>query len=342
MPMKSKEYDQIIKENFDITDNTTRKVLINIDETDQTQVLAALTSRLYDHIINKIDDIDYGDIPNSKGDVTKVSNYEDLIDSLDVMKSLLSEYGQKANPVDTVLEALDNIRSRKDLFERAFKLNIELPMVMYCTMTLAVIQANSYLISTCIEFIKLPNSDDYQAVVDRIALNKTKDNLVLKNLEKFNICCKKGDFDKSMEYVMSTATKNNLLGEVPAVTGAAAIFCLTILALNIIPILRELVFFFFYTRTKIADYFAIQSELLKINAQSVEVDTSMKAKERKEISRRQYRIADKFDAIANRVAIDNKQSEVKASREIATNSTNKYKVDDLLDSVPDSATSSIF
>lgn len=340
MPYMSKEYNDIIKEHFDLNDRVTRKTLLNIDENDQSQVLAALTSRMYDHIINKIDDIDYGDIPETKGDVTKLSNYEDLVDSLDVMKNLLDQYGQKSNPIDIVIEALDNIRSRRELFEKAFRLNIELPMVMYSTIVLAVIQANSYLISTCVEFIKLPNGEDYQATVDRVATVKTRDNLVLNNLQKFNSCCKKGDFDKSMEYVISQSTKG-LMGSSTA-AGIAGVVALTMLATNIIPIMRELIFFFFYARTQISDYFSIQSELLKINAQSVESDPYRKPKERKEIARKQYAIAGVFDKIANKIAIDTKQSEVKAKKDEkdATTNNRKYKTDELLDSAPDSAASS--
>lgn len=341
MAYMTKEYDQILKEHFDLDDKDTRTIMLNVNEEDQSQILASLTSRLYDHIINKIDDIDFGDIPETKGDITKLSNYEQLVDSLDVMKSLLSQYGQKANPVDTVLEALDNIRSRREMFEKAFKLSIELPMVMYSTMTLAVIQANSYLISTCVEFIKIPNGDSYEAVVDKIAVNKTKDNLVLNNLAKFNQCCKKGDFDKSMGYVISQASKN-LLGVSTSVAGVAAVVALTLLATNILPIMRELVYFFFHTRTQVSDYFYIQSELLKINAQAVETNPGMKAKERKEISKKQYAIANFFDKVANKIAIDNKQSEVKASREVKSDNTKKYKADDLVDSMPDSVASSIF
>lgn len=333
------EYNKLVKEHFDLSDTVTRKTLLAVDENDQSQVLAALTSKLYDHIINKIDDIDFGEIPNTQGDVTKLSNYEDLVDSLDVMKSLLNEYGQKGNPIDTVIEALDNIRSRRELFERAFKLNIELPMVVYSTMVLAVIQANSYLISTCVEFIKMPN-DDYQTTVNKIAVHRSKDNLVIKNLENFNTSCRKGDFDKSMEYILSQATKN-LMGVSTGVAGMAAVVALTLLATNIIPMLRELIFFFYYARTQISDYFAIQSELLKINANAVANDPSFTVKDRKEISKKQYNIAGFFDKIANKIAIDNKQSEVKASRDAKSANSNqkKLKTDDLLDSAPDSVAS---
>lgn len=335
------EYREVLREHFDIDHKETRKILLNVDEADQSQILASLTSKLYDHIINKIDDIDFGDIPETKGDITKLSNYEDLVDSLDVMKSLLDQYGQKHNPIDIVLEALDNIRSRREIFEKAFKLGIELPMVMYSTMVLAIIQANSYLISTCVEFIKIPNGDTYEAVVDKIALNRSKDNLVLNNLSKFNQSCKKGDFDKSMEYVIGQASKN-LLGVPSSVAGVAAVIALTLLATNILPILRELVYFFFHTRTQISDYFYIQSELLKINAQAVENNPTFKAKERKEIAKKQYAIANFFDKVANKIAIDNKQSENKVAKDVKTDSNKKYKTDELINSVPDSVASSIF
>lgn len=334
----TEEYNNILKEYFDLSDTNTRKTLLAVDEADQSQVLAALTSKLYDHIINKIGDIDFGEIPNTQGDVTKLSNYESLIDSLDVMRSLLDEYGQKHNPVDIVIEALDNIRSRRELFERAFKLGVELPMVLYSTIVLAIIQADSYLISTCVEFIKMPN-DNYQTTVNKMAVHRTKDNLVIKNLEDFNRSCKKGDIDKTMDYVISQASKN-LMGSAP-VTGVVAVICLTLLATNIIPLMRELVYFFYYTRTQISDYFSIQSELLKINATAVANDPSFSSKDRKEISKKQFRIADTFDRIANKIAIDNKQSEVKAKKESndAKRNTSKIKTDDLLDSAPDSVAS---
>ena len=53
-------YEQIIKEYFDITHTETRKVLLAIDEADQNMVLTNLTSKLYDHIVGKVDDIEIG------------------------------------------------------------------------------------------------------------------------------------------------------------------------------------------------------------------------------------------------------------------------------------------
>lgn len=337
--MLAYNYNDVINEYFDIRDNETRKILLAVDEADQGQLLAALTGKLYDHIIEKVDDIDYGTIAQSKGDVTKIQNYDILIDSLDTMQKLIGEFGENPYIINTVVEALDNIRSRKDVFEKAFKLDIELPIVLYSTIVLAIIEANSYLISTCVEFIKTPTQEGYQTVVDKMSYNRSKDAVVIKNLDKFNASCRKKELDKALDHIMKESTKQ-FMGVAYTTSAIAAVGALTILAMNILPILRELVFFFYYSRTSISDYFAVQAELLKNNAQSVEMSD---IKDKKKISKKQFKIANTFEKISNKIAIDSKQSE-NASKKEAKKDENvkKYKTKELVDSVPDSAASSIF
>ena len=65
------EYEKAVTEYFDLSDKETFSYLKSIEEADQNKVLIALTSKLYDHLVDKIDDIDFGDIPKSRGDVTK-------------------------------------------------------------------------------------------------------------------------------------------------------------------------------------------------------------------------------------------------------------------------------
>ena len=65
-----------------------------------------------------------------------------------------------------------------------------------------------------------------------------------------------------------------------------------------------------------------------MNAYNVEANGTINAEQRKDIAKKQRAIADNFRSIANKIQIDGKQSEVKASRELQAN-TRKYKVDDL-------------
>ena len=52
--MHSADYNQILKEYFDITDTKTRKIMLAINEADQNAVLSSLTAKLYEHIVDKV------------------------------------------------------------------------------------------------------------------------------------------------------------------------------------------------------------------------------------------------------------------------------------------------
>lgn len=339
--MLNKNLEYLLKEYCEPPTRTNRQILLALDEADQNQVLNSLTSKLYDLIIDKVDDIDYGTIPNSKGDITQIENYDQLLECIDVITGMLKEYNQKTDSIDTIKTALNNIVDRKDSFEKGFRYNIEFVMVTYCTLTLSVISATSFLITTCIDFIKEPNSDSFEASIDKTALAKSKDNLLFLNLQKFNHSVSKGEFDKAIDYLISSNVKQ--LSGVTAgyIVGGVA---LTIIALNIIPIIRELIFFFYYSRTKISDYFEIQAQLLEINAYNVQNNITIDKNKKKEIYRKQTKIAAIFRSISNKFAVKMKKGEIEVEKEKKNNKTNKpLKADDLVskDSLPDSVASQV-
>ena len=331
-------FEKAMTEYFDIEDHETRKILLNVNEADQSQVLTALTSKLYDNIVEKVDDIDYGEIPNTKGDITKLSNYEKLDDCINILRDILEEYKQDTKPIMVIDHALENIKLRKELFEKAFRYNIELPMVMYSTMCLSIISSVSFMISTCIEFIKTPNQENFDIVLDKVALAKTKQNLLFVNLGKFNDSCRSGDFDRAMEHIINNKIKNFSGVTTVGVIGSIALIGII---LNIIPILRETVFFFYYSRTRVSDYFDAQADLLQMNAYNIEHNERKDPEDKEKIIKKQLKIVDLFRKISNKLAIDNRESEVKATKEIVS-SNKKYKTDEVLDSIPDSASSALF
>lgn len=336
---RSPEFVSIIDEFFDIEDKETRTVLMNIDEADQNTVLQSLTHKLYDNIVERVDDIDYGELPNTKGDITKLSNYNQLTDCIDTITALLIEYKQDTTKnIDIAAEALNNIVVRKKLFERAYAYNVELPMIMYNTISLSIISSVSYVICACIEFIKSPSSDTFDVELDKVALLKTRDNLLFSNLKKFNDSCRKGQFDQSMEFIIKNNIKNLTGASVGLVVGGLTLLGIL---LNIIPILRELIFFFYYSRVRVSDYFDIQADLLQMNAQGLEYNNEIDPEKKKKIVNKQMKIVDIFRKISNKLAINNKECEVATSKEIA-NTTKKYKTNEILDQMPDSAASALF
>ena len=328
-------YEVAINEHFDIFDDETLNVITSMNEAEEHSAISSLCDRLYHKLISeKFENIDFGDIEKSKGDITSYSGYSSTLDSLDIISGLIKEFKGSQDSVNTIYKAIQNMEENKNLFMKGYMLNIELPMVLYNSIVLSIVSATSLLIATSVEMIKSPNADNFDIELDKVALNKTKDHLLLKNLEKFNNSCDKGDVQKSLSYIISGYSKEKGLLGTSAAIGVLGGAALIAILMNIIPMMREMIFFFFHVRTKISDYFELQAELLQANAYRVQSNPSIDPVKRKEIASKQHAIAEKFAKIANHVAIDMKSADNKASAESKKESSIKFKADDIIDSAP--------
>jgi hypothetical protein len=348
---RSEEYTRAMNEFFDITDRETRKVLLAVNEADQNKVLVSLTSKLYDNVVDRIDDIDFGEIERSRGDIEKLPNFETLHECLNNMARLLIEFKQDTKPVDTIAESVSDIIESKGIWTKAYAVNAELPMITYNTITLAIIEATSYMVSMCVDFVKSPSQDTMQIMIDKSALTKSKGHLLFKNLESFNEAYRKGQVTKAMEHVLDETvskktmdtSKKNFLGFYTGASAVAAVVGVVGLLFCIIPIIRELIFLFFYYRVRISEFFDVQADLLQVSAYNVENNRlDLTSTERKNISKKQMKVADDFRKIARKIAIDGATAEKSASKDIKAEDSKKYKASDVMDELPDSASSALF
>lgn len=324
MNYMSPAFNKIINEYFNIVDNQTREHVLSLNEAEQDKLLSKLTTKLYEHITSRVTDIDFGSIPKTKGDITKLDNYENLVDCINTIESLLTQYKQKLDPITTIKEALENIKAMKNQFEMGFKLNDEFICMIYSTVSLAIVSSTSFLISTCIEYIKSPNNELFEISLDKVSLSKTKDNLLFDNLKRFNITCKKGDMAKILDYSVQKGSKHLLgIGDAFVVMNAGLII---IIIFNIIPMIRELIYFFYYSRVRLSDYFDIQADLLQMNIYNLERNSDMDPDTRKTIIEKQSKIVNIFRNISNKINISNKQSENKTKSDISKDNL-KFNVD---------------
>lgn len=340
---RSPEYTKAMNEFFDITDTETRKMLLAVNEADQNKVLVSLTSKLYDNVVDKVDDIDFGEIEMTKGDIEKLPNFNTLSECLINMKQLLIEFKQDTKPVDTITECIANLIDSKHIWTKAYGVNAELPMITYNTMVLAIIEATSYMVSMCVEFIKSPSQDTMQVMIDKSALTKSKGHMLFKNIDSFNSAYNKGQVEKAMMHVIDeSAKKKNFVGFYGIGVGAAVVGIAGLL-FCIIPIIRELIFLFYYNRVRVSDFFEVQADLLQINAYNVENNRlDLTKEERKNISSKQLKVAEKFRAISRSIAVQASDAENKASKEIKKEDSKKYKASDVMEELPDSASSALF
>ena len=203
------EYNKLIREHFDISDKFTRKCIVALEDAEQTQLLTSLSSALYDKIVEKVDKIDFGTIPNSRGDITKVDGFENTMECLRIIRQLVMEYKENPEVVDVVLTAIENVKNLKPIFMKAYSLNIEFPIVLYNLIVLAIEQSVSFLIAVTIQYVKDPASQSMTAALDKVAYNNARDNVLYTQLANFNKGCASGETEAMLKEIMKNGGKMN-------------------------------------------------------------------------------------------------------------------------------------
>jgi hypothetical protein len=281
-----------------------RNTIYALSENDQAMVNTSLINKLYNVTLQKAH-VDFEDIPNSKGDISKYSGYKSILETLDIIKGLAKSSNVKINEVDIIEDAVNNIVVHRDLFFKGFKLEKDFVILLYNSLVAACVEATSLLISSYIDFIKRPDKVEFNL----IKLSMGPNALTLDNLASFNASVKSGDFSKVLNYVITTG-KQNFLG--PDIIAALVIGGLVL----IIPILRELIFYFYYTRMKLSDYMKQQSMLLELNKNMIQSNTALTPNQKKEILTKQIDRINFLNNISDKIKVDNTMTQSKSIDDI--------------------------
>lgn len=395
------DFTKIVQEKFNLYDDFTREYILSLDESDQNQLLSALSSALYDKIVNKVDEIDFGSIPKSRGNIEKVDGFENTKECLDIMRRLVIEYKQNPECVDTVIGAIQNIDDRRVTFMKAYDSNIEFPMVFYNLIVLAIERSVSFLISTCVNFVKDPNATSIEIALDKTAYSSAENNMLYQQLVSFNKSANSGELDKVLKDVMKNGAKvaeavendcvdtpdmNNApspfaepVHEIPdqgetepdvpiqpkadisqpavpqdvsgtdsdvvgtadkpidelnptneiaapiiagigiaAVAAGAGLIVYKSLVKVIIPMMRNITYFFVSAQEKFSDTMAVQAQLIEANAYKLQLSTTseLSDEKKKKIVQKQLKIAEKLKKIANKFAINTVKAEKQTQKDI--------------------------
>ena len=176
---------------LDMNDKETRLTCTVVNEAEQDELFRNIT----DKITMNITDIDFVSILDSEGDITKIENYELLVDALQDLEDLYTRYRHRQNLtlIYVVKDAIENVKVNKGLFIIAFAPRADLPMMTYNTTVLSIVASISFLISATatIEFFVDPKTKNLNLAIDSAVLKgNSNDKLLLDNLVKFNKLCK--------------------------------------------------------------------------------------------------------------------------------------------------------
>ena len=315
-------YDKIIMEYMDVSDPVTLRQCMSLNEAEQNTLLASLTNKLYQMIIGKVSSVDYGDIPNSKGNIRRLPKYKQMRECIEVLHDIFVQYKEDTKPVDVLDNAISNLENYSDLFMASYGGEIALGKMVYENAALGTVCSIGYMISVCIEYVKDPKKQGLTVVLNKTGINKVKEHLVYENVIKFNEACSNGDLERAIRPLIKEKVKN--FSPVTLVHGALAI---GVIAVAILPFLKQLVYFFYSTRVRVSTYFDAQADLLDMNASELKSNKAIQTVSDKDaVIQRQLKIAELFHNVADKIAIDTKQAEIKATNDLKADNQ-KYKMD---------------
>ena len=309
------------------TSFTEKSKLYSLTEAEQAVVNDRMVGNLYQSALKK-KNIDFDNIPTSKGNIQKIDGYDNMVGTLAVIRGLCKKFGMQIPEVDIVEDAINNIRVQKPMFEKGFKLNVDFLQTHYNTLVYACIEATSLILASYVDYVKTVNSIEFQ-------LRKGKGiygNICIDSLDKFNKSVKDGSFTKLAAGLLDKG-QDNFLGQAVKVASAVSshkkYIGIAFLAANIIPMTRELIYYFYESRMNASEYLQQQKEFLEMNKFKLD-SSSMDAQKRNKILDKQQKSIDKLQRISDKIKV-NSQLANKNSVNNIKHDNKQWNVNDMTD-----------
>ena len=317
--IRTSNFYNILRENINTFEE--KHELESLDQDALYEAIGVMSKGMLNKIGAK--SIDYGDIPDSKGRLEKVSGFANMKKIIDNL--LLSNDKKVKDMAGIVDRALSNLMSLSDLFIKGFRVNNNFIALFYNNYVYASIQSTSYIICYMNGSPKLV------------------DNKCLKNLKTLNLECDKGNIRRIMNdllnsnsenflgglnflYDVSTAStaiaKGGFLASAGSVAGGAAIAL--VLAATIIPLIRELIYLFYSGKSKMSDFLAQQAKYVEISIDDENLQSNMSIdKKNKIVENKKKRVKELMNlsdklAVSYSIADRNSGNELKADNKAWT------------------------
>ena len=296
-----------------------RREINSLTESHKLSVNNSLITKLYNAAKEK-SNVDFEHIPDSKGDITKYHGYKNMIATIEVIKGLAKSSDIEIKQLGIVEDAINNLIRYRDLFEKGFALDKDFVILLYNTLVYACLESISLLVSSYVDFIKRPDKIEFTL----LKLVRGPSSIALTNLEEFNLSVKKGEFSKTINYIL-THGKENLLGGGELIIPALLISGVVLL----VPVIREIIFYFYYSRMKISDFLKQQAALLELNKAELETNSSISPNKKKQIIDKQQSTIKTLIKMSDAVKVDHSITDLKSSKEIKDENSS-WKLKDML------------
>lgn len=306
-----------------------RKAMMYLSEAEEIQISDKLISKLYQTMLDKYSYIDFGEIPNSKGDITKLPQYDTLKDSIEMLEELKLKAGLVQLPeLVTINTAFQHIEHYKTKFVLGFAQEVKMIEVLYNTITASLVASINLMIYTMVDFVKTPGGD-FVTALDIQKKSRNMDFLLLRNLENFNENVRKGEIVKFFDTMLNA---EKFIG---ATVATSAMVVATLIAVT--PVIRELIYYMYHMRMNVSEYLDMQAKFLELNASALRYNDDKKTHHKKRtVVGNQERMAKTLRDWAHKFRIKSDTSEKQTKKDVEK----KIDFDELKSSMNDMDTGS--
>lgn len=298
-------FDPIL-ESFVSKDNRDALAYRKLSEDEKVEMSKSLVESIYKATAERAMGLDYDDVEQSHGDITKIRDYTTLKQSIDLLQSMQSNLKEKIQDLDTVVSAHQNLINNANNFEQGFRVGNTGVILLYNNIAMALVCSVSFLIATTVDYVKEPVGDYTAHFRNNVALHRGYPTIMLDSLSKFNKLAVNGDLAKFFEVSFS---KRALAGSTIGVS--AAILVGIGISFSIVPLIREIVYQFYHSRVKFSDHLRLQASFLEMNRAKLAANKDMK-----KASQKQEAVMKNLIKLADAVDVDQKNSTKKAENEI--------------------------
>lgn len=287
-------------------------IIRSLSEDVKQELSKALVESIYNAMVSKSTNLDYGMLEKSKGNFTRVEGYIHFKESLDLLNAMQNNMKERIVYLDVINNAHENILKFINDFEQGFRLKNNMVILLYNNLALALVSSVSFLISTTVDYVKDPLGDYSMHFRSNISSNKGYPTIFLDTLERFNKMAASGEL---FNFFSLNLGKKAFTGADIIVVGGIT---LTVLLL-VIPLLREIIYQYFNMRVSIADYLRMQAVFVEMHKVKLSINDPKKMES---VIKKQEGYVNKLIKFADKIDVDQKSSTKKANMEIDKENNN--------------------
>lgn len=269
------------------------------------QINGALINTLYKETVAR-NNCDFGEIPSSKGNITKLKIYKPTKECLTVLETLFTENGIHEPKLEVIKTAMRTVENYAAQFELGFRMNQEFVILLYNTTVMAIIDATSMLIATYMDFIIGPDQEKY-APTGRF--DKGRGEVSIENLVKFNSLETNGK-------LRDTLTKSVYGGNGRSNFTGTEVVIVMVALMSVVPLCRELIFFYNRYKLKLSDYLDQEVQFLEMHELAVKSSRVKTSAEKREILEKQRKVMTKLRQFRDKLKIQNENAEDSMRKEV--------------------------